>query len=443
MTDLDSHLQNVFERVRSSERYSMLKSVLLAAALPSGAPPDVASLTIEAAVSMPPRQFIELCGSDEGVVKAAASVLSNFFPAVKDKGAPRKKTRKAKVIGLGRSPAEQLPGVESIEATQRLLGIVDELKRLPNINEAANVSIEQYWDPAWPQSPFEQSLKIKQILSLDVYSFVRKRSMSAQKTAAFISAMERVLSTLKGGRTVQPFAGESAGFRNTASIPALWNREGISTLPLHCISFLNMYESEASKTGGDDSAFAKIMKAVPAHLSAREFLALWFLQEHSSTVVSELLGQKPKDLAAMERSAEKKMIVAVEASATSELAAMRGLLTGAGQSIQLLCELFGCGGIDPIFQSRLARLVIHTTGARPVECFGVTIDDYWSANGRYAALTFEMLWDSLPKPDLTIRNSLKVMFPGFPMKKLIEIFELQGELKGEPRAWRRRRSKRR
>lgn len=90
---------------------------------------------------------------------------------------------------------EHLNELAPIEATQQLEKVINNLRNSPDFQNISHRLVSSFWDEAWPRAPFEESLTLKQICSLDVAKILRKRSLTPPKVGAMIAALDRAYQT--------------------------------------------------------------------------------------------------------------------------------------------------------------------------------------------------------------------------------------------------------
>jgi hypothetical protein len=93
--------------------------------------------------------------------------------------------------------------INSIEARNRLLSIVFDLRSAANFSDLIHFPVSKYWQPDWPRAPFEESLTISQICSIDIENLLRKRSLGPAKVTALILALESALTEAQGQRKLK------------------------------------------------------------------------------------------------------------------------------------------------------------------------------------------------------------------------------------------------
>lgn len=92
----------------------------------------------------------------------------------------------------------------STEAELKFMRLLGSLRALGLPPHALARTLHEYWDPTWPEAPFEQALTLGQLLGTDIEAVLRKRSFTARKLSMLSDALEKVLRSSTSARASAP-----------------------------------------------------------------------------------------------------------------------------------------------------------------------------------------------------------------------------------------------
>ena len=87
----------------------------------------------------------------------------------------------------------------SVQCELELRERITQLKAHPDLARIKDCTVGSFWAPDLPRAPFEESLTVNQLLSLDLGVLAKKRSMTSARMRALAQALERGLQSLDGG----------------------------------------------------------------------------------------------------------------------------------------------------------------------------------------------------------------------------------------------------
>lgn len=74
--------------------------------------------------------------------------------------------------------------------------VLSELKNHKDFLSIAGTAVGMYWDKKASRAPFEEELTLRQLTSLDIHNFLRKKSMTSARIDAIVGAAQNALRTL-------------------------------------------------------------------------------------------------------------------------------------------------------------------------------------------------------------------------------------------------------
>jgi hypothetical protein len=103
------------------------------------------------------------------------------------------------------------------EDLQRLLSAI---KTHPNYTLCSARTLGEFWDPSWNPAPFEEALTIRQLLSMDVATLFKKKTVSEERIAHVCQALRSIL-TMLDGRSGDQSSSETSPRHQVTKTPEL------------------------------------------------------------------------------------------------------------------------------------------------------------------------------------------------------------------------------
>jgi hypothetical protein len=230
-------------------------------------------------------------------------------------------------------------------------------------HEVQRRKIGEFWDPQWTAAPFEESMSIDQLLSLDLAVLFKKRMVTDSRIQSILRALKRVLAHLDDEQD----QGES--YTSTQSLKD-------STLRPH------------TRSNYGDTTRATCVSVESLSVAAVAIIEVLFDDTREHSLVTELRNKfTPAKFAAIilgeelsakdERALSRALNRAIDPQA---LEVARALLAAPAVRIeQIAAGLFGVTTKFTAFNRCVAALVARGLGAVPVALGGAGDGELWTA----------------------------------------------------------------
>ena len=338
--------------------------------------------------------------------------------------------------------AEGLPTLSKVfgssEAELLLIDTVQKLLAAKSFDDKKHQRLAEYWDPRWPRAPFEEAMTFAQLSRVNTEAFLKKRSMTPQKVAAVIGAVERFLSqpseqiappTAPPPATPTP----SPHREDTPTQTNSWPKSELY-LPSHAIGFLKFFELQANAVA-PSSSFGKLVLRLPQVLSTAEFVFLWMHCDYEPSMVSNLLkldadtGQKifEEGCSKLRRELEN------EHAARYQL--MRLTLGCAAAPRDAVLKALADQIVDVDFMRVINLLSLRALGAVRPRAFDHTLKDYLTLNEAGLEAVLELILLRLPLPEKELKELLASALPLVRFEDLVPALSRRAHYDKHRNAW--------
>jgi hypothetical protein len=265
----------------------------------------------------------------------------------------------------------------SVQSELELRERIGQVKAHPDMARVKGVSLGSFWAEESPRAPFEESLTIGQLLSLDLGVLTKKRSMTSLRMRALARALENALQVLDG-RLSEPYVEEapqgprsvpspSAERRRTASVRHKWSGHFDAGSP----SDAALVES-VMRACSDDPADAENVFGALSHFCA-VFSVMDFLSIMRGDPITIPTQRK---LAAWAHSGALRRVLPV----------IQLMLQGPGAHITRIARILDEGGQVGSVHAIVATLIVRGLGGSLASLDGVRCPEVWTRNSKLVAL---------------------------------------------------------
>lgn len=265
----------------------------------------------------------------------------------------------------------------SVQCELELRDRIGQMRGHPDLSRVKDATVGTYWAEGVPRAPFEESLTIGQLLSLDLGVLAKKRSMTSMRMKALALALENALRALEGEearpqeRDVQltppPVSFAPSERRRTAPRRHRWIGHFDSCAP----GELALLESVIGACSDDPS------DAETVHGALHHFCSVFSVSDFLSIMRGEPLSiPAQKKLAAWTHSASLRAVVP-----TLEL-----MLQGPGVHISRIAGVFNASGMVSAAHGIVSTLIVRGLGGGLVAMNGATCPDVWTRNPKLVTL---------------------------------------------------------
>lgn len=295
-------------------------------------------------------------------------------------------------------PAAAGSTYRSTEAELKFIRLLDSLRTLSLPHSTLSRTLNEYWEPSWPDAPFEQALTLGQLLSTDIEAVLRKRSFTARKLSVLSAVLEKAL------RSAAPAEASVPSQSENAFSPALLGHEASRSSPVYSTWGR---ESDLGQSEADNSkdvalwAIETCLNRLPADHPLR--VALLPLES-----VADLPTLRSLIAAAHENRATTPTPLAVhqtlQARLKSHASPFAALFTSAlsGPAVSLSRLLLLARELSPlpsieVWESSspplrlLFRILLRAHGANPAQYMNSPVPDVWTTNQKLLELVIESL----------------------------------------------------
>ena len=192
-------LQAALEEFASSPRFNFLKTIQVGPLLGDDASTlgPLAEITFEQLVASADQQFSALRALDDSQERLLITVLHAL---AEGEGAesPDGGVESGGEVDAAASEEPSETTFNSVQCELEVRDRVVHLKAHPELARVAHVTLGTFWSAESPRAPFEESLTIRQFLSLDLGVLAKKRSMTSLRMRALARALEGATRHLGG-----------------------------------------------------------------------------------------------------------------------------------------------------------------------------------------------------------------------------------------------------
>lgn len=303
----------------------------------------------------------------------------------------------------------------SSEAELLFIETVQKLLASKSFEDHKHQRLANYWDTRWPRAPFEEAMTFAQLSKVNTEAFLKKRSMTPQKVAAVIGAVERFLKedADKSMAAVPPTTittpvNPSQKVEIETNKP-VWPKSELY-LPSHAIGFLKFYELQAGTLDANTS-FGKLVARLPQALSTAEFIFLWMHCDYEPSMVSNLLKLDAETGQKIFNDGCAKLRSELESQHPARYQLMKlTLASTASQRDSVLKALLDTRA-DADFARVINLLSLRAIGAVRPRAFDYVFKDHLTLEESGIELLLELVLQRLPLPEKDLARQLSLVLP--------------------------------
>ena len=262
-----------------------------------------------------------------------------------------------------------------------------------------------FWDPTWPRAPFEEAFTLSQLVSIDLSTLQKKRSVGPSRMVLLTQAVERVLSSLSGmgeeaiqqekpvAKPSRPEPIPQRAVSLTVEEPRLhpWMSE-LGKLTIFEAALLEYVLQQPARLVECDDSKAALVGSIATVFSGSEIVHLAQLKEPPKP-----LAKKLKAWLATHKN-------------QSEVAILQEALQGPGLHVDRILALLNISDWPPSFGRLVAVMLLRAVGAQPIKFNSQECCEVFSLNPSLAQLLVSGLKGSTKSP-AALSNLLKVACP--------------------------------
>ena len=447
---LKDELKKNLSKIKTSDRFLMLRLLRLSHFMPSGTfgTSHLDQLTLEDLVEQGGDIFFEKDEVEGSTVKELIKILNNFLkddsatsslellddipPTLDEEGTNLQDSAPVEEINSSFSKLE-LKQKSSIEEENILLKAYEDLQQTRCFDQIKNIKLSKYWDTTKVRDLFLEDITFKQLLSIKVEYILEKHSFTKTKLEAIVDEIYKCIKEnsdeieLKEIKETKEDACsriiKDKEVENLFSDDVIWLGDDISDADISD-AILSQLKIALYNSKGNDRWLTKIIKSFPTILSAKEYVIWWCEAVYGLKLTSKLLNIPSNDLSKEYKACIKKINSSLPEVAPVFCSHWQGALAGAGVSFSILTSPYKIDSISECFQKVFFKGLLHTFNAVNVTAYGVIIPDDWTTN----PILLEIILDGLKKEKKLVKNDrervLKKVLPLIPYKDLNPIFSL-------------------
>jgi hypothetical protein len=388
----NAELSRALEAFGSSSRYGFLKSLQIGKLIGADADSlgEIAELTFEGLIELGTEHLHSLSMVQKRVLTSTLFALSEGDP-----------TAPSEFSAVDADGAV----INSVQAEIALRERLQALQSHPQFAKNKLQKLGNFWDATWPRAPFEEAFTLSQLVSIDLSTLQKKRSVGPSRIVLLTKAVDRVLSSLSGmddetNQQEKPVAKPSRpepipqrAVSLTVEEPRLhpWMSE-LGKLTIFEAALLEYVLQQPARLVECDDSKAALVGSIATVFSASEIVLLAQLNEPSKPLAKKL----------------KAWLVAHKNE--SEVAMLQEALQGPGLHVDRILALLNINDWPPSFGRLVAVMLLRAIGAQPIKFNSQECREVFSLNPSLAQLLVSGLKGST-KSAAALSNLLKVACP--------------------------------
>lgn len=366
-TTLDKLVQALSEFARSA-RFSLFRDIQVGRLMPEECEGDSSLyvMTFEALVNR-----AKSVSADRQLCSIAqAESLLQLLTALNEEpimgGSVEQSTQNlrspAPLGGAPFSKQDRVQGFTPVHPEEDLQRLLSAIKAHPNYSLCSARTLGEFWDSSWNPAPFEEALTIRQLLSMDVATLFKKKTVTEGRTAHVCQALSSILTLLDG--TTGSYTGAEPQSRRHAATTQQELNFSPQIAGEHAVAARAVYE--AFVLGHEEDRWSDLGPLAGALLSRCT----------PDEVVLVVLGQdlSPKVAHRVER------LVGEHVQAET-LNLVRKLLEGPAVHVDYIAQTISSStGHNDAYLAALATVIARGLGASQVEYGGRSYAGFWTLN---------------------------------------------------------------
>lgn len=383
-------------------------------------------LTFEQLIEIGAINFCLREGVGKSRVEALIEILDTLMHGDQTFSIPQETVQPAPVrnvdfvprIARQTSTQSEIPIISSVESARRIKEGIRRLRILPDFASLADMKLQEVWDETIVRAPFIEDLTFRELCELDVDLLLKKRSFSERKIYALIQTLDKVVEQ-RGKQeshlaptpeAIVTRASQGRSVKSTSSpVELQWRGEG--TLSPQFRHLLRLYSFEAAQVSEKSDMLASLLRNIPDHLEAPEFVAYLLFADRELQSAEQLARVIGSDLDLLVERCASVIGPLFEEHLGSAYSTWKLLLaTPALSEDRLLDAVVEFKSADGFLRS-IARLGLVSLGGRPPEFQGSQFSGHWSSNPEALTIVMQSLLQSLPIDDRSFRMQLSGLFP--------------------------------
>lgn len=354
----------------ASPRYAVLKNLQVGRLLPEECDfnSPLSELTLESLVELGSARIV---GSNALTLRQEATLvelLSSLATAEEDIVQPTQVSEVSdRPLATGTESAATTFGSVQLELMLR-----QRLEALASHERYASIcrrTLGEYWDPRWTPAPFEQALRLEQLVKMDVTVLFKKRTVNDDRVYRICCALERAVQSLavpaidaavsspESTPAIRAYSLDAAGVQ----VDAVEWRITDSRLSSPKKAIVELIAIAARHQ--QDPTLHQLLLAVIRTFSPDEFIQIVFGED-----LSPELTKRMKQVVEEILQADRCQLVSVLLQGPGvHITAVAHMLSSAARNEGAVIEL-------------LAVLIARAMGAHPVQYKGVLCEGFWTLN---------------------------------------------------------------
>jgi hypothetical protein len=385
----NEELDRALEAFVSSSRFNFLKRLQIGRLIGGDADSlgQLADLTFEALVQL---------GTDklQALSVVQKRVLVSTLFALSEGGSN----------GASGDDESEKPAINSVQAEIDLREKIRALEAHPEFQANKNQKLGAFWDPEWERAPFEEAFTLAQLVTMDLSTLQKKRSVGPSRVVLLTQAVERIVASLsgvnlesaskKGGRSKA--AASSSSPRSVAlpvEEPRLhpWMLES-SAFSIAEVALLEHLLECIARPEIVHSIRGPLVSSLAAIFSASDIILVAQLEEPPKQLLKKL----------------KNWIAPV--AEDPQILMLKEALQGPGVHFDKIVSLLSLNDWSPSLGRLLAVFILRALGAQPIKYQGRECSLVYSLNPGLAQLIVGGLKGS-SKSTAALSNLLKATCP--------------------------------
>ena len=429
---LVAELDEILTRVAESSRYAIIESLHLGHIVKGKSKIDatIEWLTLAEVTQLGAEAVSELPGMGPAKVRKLIQFLRGLVddePALKKESEVITETASGRQArSLQAEEAEDLPHLSSVQAEQSITKALEALKTNPFLVTMRGRHLGEFWDPAWPKAPFEESIQLGQLVEMRADYLLKKNSFFGKKVSAFIRAVERAaasgatsVTSKAGGEQWQDVTGRTWQDESSEGKHLLQWVGAAGAVSSMSRASLSFFASQLSLVAGSKNVLARVALGLTHLLQPQDFLLLWLLEDFPLGNVSPFLkGQsiKSPEHVSFLRAAIRRMLIEDFSNVTNNWEALLG---GPGVPTFLLVDPYLDSAWDRDLQEVVVALCVRSLGAVHPQLGGHSFLRIWTMD----QINFETAIQAvefLKKGDAhSLERQVKSLLPHFDASDII------------------------
>lgn len=311
-----------------------------------------------------------------------------------------------------------LPHLEMWEAEACFQEVLGRVRSTTDLHLLQAHPIGDYWEEGWARAPFEECLTLKQILGIDLQSFIRKRSMTAEKLVAISYAMDKCLT---GAPTLpQPTHAPSLKLKQEPKREHDRAWAAISPLVPPSVALIPEMVLREGASLPRGTTLARIALEIPKILSAEVVTILWLLGEVGEKEVHGRTGLPLKTIRSAVKDGHRALAELLQRVTPEVYLHWNTALTGPGAKEESLFSPYIATEGSLPFQLGMLRTLVQGIGATPPLINKKPLPGHWTLHPETAWKMIKAMKGSLKGSTAKKRELLSLPFPFYDLDLLLK-----------------------